>query len=719
MIRLSVLQSARRAAAGSSQTAGNNAFRRYASNSEKPAAAAAEKEDKKTKRKSPTVLNMAIKPMPPAIQRTIEKLEKKIPVVDITKEIERYRFTAADIFEMLPEHIAGTRRPDAQADATRVGTASREDLLKEMHNIRNKRAAEIVGAFTARQLQEYLRSHNLFTTGTKATLVNRIIQNVWRTTPDTVTSWFDVAHKKTEDAGMAMSLGASALEQLKALDPQIMAGIEKDHNVKVNIDSEKSRINIAGKLADARVALSNLREIMTAGTTVEVDRSQYGTLRELSDKKISHIVREIGKTGVGKARSHITYNNGELFVNGVERHDVRDTFDALIQATVEPTNSTAFVVVPGALQQSACTMVPTIDMFSLRPTTIATRRFFATGELSAPNRETAFGRHSVFRKNPLGPIALANNTNADAALVSWAKDQVQTLGGAGATISAKLGSVMVDIDTKHATLHKSFRETAELMDGLNSLSPMFEFASHVSHLDWLHRNPSKDVPESRRDLVLKFGQVKGLSSEESGEKSSSKGVLPVYGEDTITARISISDGKVKFSHTQLEYSQCEPTANIAFLQARYDVQLSVRNPKLIPMTRGIIAALKGVSHSIGLSGSNGTRPTPRRHHLIDLPQGTYGLRSADLVESRYNRLTNGYLLLERQVWNVIDDQLYNEAEVIPLAKLEDLETKDTAPLDHLLSNEGDWQWFVKYLFEMAYGRQLAPTATPESTELFV
>ncbi|KAJ1895333.1 hypothetical protein LPJ81_004981 [Coemansia sp. IMI 209127] len=662
---------------------------------------------------------MAIKPMPPAIQRTMEKVEENSQVVDIAKEIERYRFTAADIFEMLPEHIAGIRRSDAPIDATRVGTASREDVLKEMQNVKDKRAAEMVDAFTLKQLQEYLRSHGMSTTGTKPVLVNRIIQNMWRTTPATVTSWFDEAHKKTEDEGMGMKLGASVLEQLKALDPQIMAGIEKDHNVKVNIDSEQSRINIVGRLADARVALSNLREIMTAGTTVEVDPSQYGTPRELSDKKIKSIVREVGRTGVGKARSHITYNDGHLFVNGVERDDVRDTFDALIQATVEPTNSTAFVVVPGELQQSTCTVVPTIDMFSLRSTTVATKRFFATGERSVPDRETAFDSHSVFRKNPLGPIELANNTNAEDALVSWVKDQVQTLDGSEATISAKLGTVMVDIDTKYATLHKSFRETTELMDGLNNLSPMFEFASHVSHLDWLHRSPSKDVPGSRRDLVLNFAQVKGLSGEESGETSSSKGILPVYEEDTITARINISDGKVKFGNAQLEHNQCEPTANIAFLQARYDVQLSVRSPKPIPMTRGIIDALKDMSHKLGLSGSSSTKPTPRRNQLIDLPQGTYGLRSASLVESKYSRLANGYLLLERQVWNIIDDQLYNEAEVIPLAKAEDLDTKDTASLDHFLSSEGDWQWFVMYLFEMAYGRQLAPTVGPESTELFV
>ncbi|KAJ1665154.1 hypothetical protein EV178_003460 [Coemansia sp. RSA 1646] len=655
--------------------------------------------------------------MSPAIQRTIDKVEERNHAFDIVKEIERYRFTAVDIFAMLPEHIAGTRRADAPVDAACVGTASRGEVLEEMQHVRNKRAAEIAHAFTAKQLQEYLRVHNMPSTGTKAVLVSRIIQTVWRMTTDTVTSWFDEAHKQTEDEGMSMELGESALDQLNALDPRIVADIEKDHSVKVKIDAETSRIDVVGKRADARVALSNLREILTASATVEVDLPQYGTPRELSQRQMQRIVRVIGKTGVGRARSNITYREGELFVNGIERLDVRDTCDALVQATIEPAQSTAFVVAPGALQMSACTVVPAVDMFSMRPTTVATRKLFATGEKSTPDREAAYAKHSVFRKKPLGPIELARHTYTGSMLLAWAKDQLQMLDRPGATISAKLGNVMVDFDATHAGVHKRFCETAELMASLSTWAPLFAFASHVSHLDWFRRSPVKDVPKSKRDLVLKFARIKEPSSKEAAQRSASKSVLPAYEEDTITATISVSDGKLKFGHAQLERSRCEPTAEIAFLQARYDVQLSVRSPMPISTTRGIVDALKDVSHKLGLSGNSGAKPAMRRHHPIHLPQGTFGLQRADLVGTKYSRLTNGYLLLEHQVWNLIDDQLYNEAEVVPLATSNDLETKDAATLEHLLGNEGDWTSFVMYLFEMAYGRQLTPV--PESTELFV
>ncbi|KAJ2558512.1 hypothetical protein EV175_000748 [Coemansia sp. RSA 1933] len=655
---------------------------------------------------------MAIKPISPAIQRNIDKVEGRYTDLDLVKEIERYRFTATEIYASLPEHIAGKRRHDLPLDNVLAGTTNRESVLKEMHNIRNKRAAEIMRAFTVVQLREYLRLQGLAGKGNKPELVNRIIQNVWRITTDTVTSWFDEAHKKSENQGMSMELGKSALEHLVKLDRRIVEDIERDHKVKVTIDKEGSRIDISGKLADARVALSNLREMMTAQTTVEIDRARYGVVRGLSDKKMRRIVREIEKTGVGRANSNITYSEGELFVNGMERLDVRDTCDALVQATVEPANTAAFVVVPGDLQQSTCTVVPAADMLSMRETAITTRRLFALGEQTAPDRESAFASHSVYCKEPLGPIVLAKDgEDADSVLMSWAK----RLNLDGATVVARLGGVMLDLDTTQMTGdHRSFSDTSELMDNLGKASPLFAFASHVSHMDWFHRSPAADKAKTTRELVLKFARIKEPSTTE--QEDTGKGELPVYEDETIAARISISEGKLRFGQLQLEHSLCEPTANIAFLQARYDVQLSVRSVTPVPTTRDIVAALKDVSHKLGISGIPGSvklMTTPRRHHVIDMMQGKYGLLSADLVGSTGVELSNGYRLNERQVWSIISNQQYNEAEVIPLCKDEE----SVASLERLLTDGDEWRRFVVYLFEMAYGRRLTPAS--ESTELFV
>ncbi|KAJ2692083.1 hypothetical protein GGH99_001961 [Coemansia sp. RSA 1285] len=739
MIRLASLRNARRIAVSAGvcrncrptqHAVWLDMIRHYTTEPEKQqssAQSATDPEKKGQKRtKALSAEDLIIKPISPAIQSTIAKIESTNKEIDIFKEIDKFRFTAKDIYVTLPEHLASNRTPGLLVGAADMGTAGKDEILHHMHIIRMKRAAGLTSAFKVSQLKEYLRHHKSMTYGNKSMLVDRIIQQVWRITTDTVNSWYEEAHRKTEMEGMAMDINESVLIELDMVDGSIIRSLEKDHNVKMKVDKEKMRIEVCGKRVDARAAMSNLREILTATTTMTVDPSAYGTPRRLTREHVDRIVEKIKKLDARKIHCNIVHNEGELFVNSGHILDVRDTSDALIQALIEPLDSTAFVVVPEEREKTMCTLAPAADLFSLRPTAVAGMKFFASRSHGNLGYDDAYTGNAVFVKKPLDKLVPSSHASLDDSLAAWAREQLDTLGGSdGAVISAKMGNVLVDIDEWNSGLHKRFRGASDLVDELNKWAPMFSFATHTSLLDWFRyiHDPSILEP-STRELVLTFGRIKEPApGSELERKIEHNNAPPIYQSGTITARIKIRNGKMMFRHAVLEHDQRRPTADIAFLQARHDIQVSMRRPKPVATTREIIDSLKELSKKLGFSGDKNYKKQPRRHHIVHLSNEKYGLLGADMVGTKPSRLINEYLLHERQVWNLIDDLHYNEVEVLPLQKLgggSDISKSETRTVERLLGSDAEWKEFSRFLFEMAYGqRQQTARRVDKLKELFL
>ncbi|KAI9500497.1 hypothetical protein BX070DRAFT_255184 [Coemansia spiralis] len=655
--------------------------------------------DKPKKKEKPMIIN----PLSPAIQSMYDRIQDKPTDIDVSKELEKFRFTTANILASLPEHYAKSKSSADPSGSARLAVMNREETLRELENIRNKYVLNIKENFTLEQLKKYLRMHDKRASGNKIELVNRIINSIWGITTKAVEGRLAEVEERREEDGISLELGRDSLEQLLALDPRLVFGMEKENDVKITVNKENSRIKVVGTMHNVRITLSSLRELLTANLTAEIRPELYGTPRLVSQGHMTRISKKIYNFGVGKRNCNITYYNGELFVNGSDPINVLNAQHGLVQAIIEPRNSTLFVVDPNKTTSTFCTVMPATDMFSQQPTSVLDRKLFSPCESKAPEPVIALADHSLYQRGPEGRIKLYKGMLIDSALKSWIVEQLRDRSLERATVSAKFGNVLFDMFSEDSNMLKNYHQTSELMDMLNKSSPLFGFSSHISPLYWPLQSESRSASTSARQLVLKFAEVKSVPETTDGAKKI-KYPLPVYGNHSLTAKIDVEGSKVRFSSMDIEYDDCNKVANIAMLQSQHDLQIHVRNPQPVKAPQNIIDALKDVSHKLGISGEVAKGIIPRRHHIIDSELGQFGLQSADLVSTTRVPQRTGYSLLEHQIWNMIDDRRYSEMELVPSVQAVDHASQPPNVVGTLLKSQEEWEKFLLNLFEMAYKR---------------
>ncbi|KAJ2909975.1 hypothetical protein GGI21_001335, partial [Coemansia aciculifera] len=309
---------------------------------------------------------MAIKPASPALDRMAAKIKEGEIALDISKEIDAFKFTTEDLIRDLPRHrahvLGGVNMTVSSAD---LMLASKDDMVGMLYDLRTKRCESISNTFNAAQLKQYLRQHQRRLGGTKRELINRILDEVWGMSLKTLQMRFAMPKQDAVQDGLTLPLSDDAMNLLSALDDGYLKQLETEFGVSIAVDKQKHEVRVTGVMHHVRGALSTLRERLTANTTIQVELEKYGVPRKLSVKHTGRITSVINRATGGAMR----FKDGEYFVRGDSSVASLDAQRALVRAMVEPANETLFVVAPeGMSDLAACTVVPTADPFSHSPT---------------------------------------------------------------------------------------------------------------------------------------------------------------------------------------------------------------------------------------------------------------------------------------------------------------------------------------------------------------
>ncbi|KAJ2807704.1 hypothetical protein H4S07_003538 [Coemansia furcata] len=648
---------------------------------------------------------MAIKPTSPALTRMAAKIKEGQVAMDIVKEVDSFKFTTEDLIRTLPMHraqlLGGVDMTVSSAD---LMLSSKDDMVGMLYDLRTKRVESIVGAFNGTQLKQYLRQHQLKEGGTKKEMANRILNDVWGISLKALEARFAMPKEAADQDGLTMPLSDDTMALLSTLEKGYLKQLEEEFGVEIAVDSHKREARVTGVMHHVRGALSTLRERLTANTTVQIELEKYGVPRALSAKHTGRIAGVINRATGGA----LSNKNGEYFVRGDSPVAALDAQRALVCAMVEPKNQSLFVVAPdGITDLAACTAVPASDPFSQPPTFVPDMSFHTSTGVETPSPISLLARHVLLERQADGSISRGSHSLVKA-LQSWALRQ-SCLVGQSVTLSAKLGAVLVDMDSTHKRLATQFYTPDGLMAAVAQRAPLFGFSSNVSPLKWLRELSARE--NTTKQVVLTFCHLdqpasNGDNSLAANSSAKSKYILPVYSNDnTLVARINVKAGKVDFGSAQIDHVCGTRTANVVILQPTQDFQVSVSSRQSVNVTADLSKALEGVVRKLGISGHANQHSVPHRHEVVETHLGIFGLETAKVVDVSRVQSSSGAMTCVHQTWDVIDDLRFSQVELMPAAE------GRVSPA--FMNSEEDWERYLLSLFKAALEQPSAGLTTTE------
>ncbi|KAJ2123309.1 hypothetical protein IW147_002679 [Coemansia sp. RSA 720] len=635
------------------------------------------------------IQKLAMRPPSEALARMAAKIAAKGDSSNAASELDSMRFTAAEIVKDLPKYYANKMRDSmaSPADYTDLSKFSLDSTIELLDQIRAKRMAEIQRTFSLDQLKAYLKQHKQKSSGTKKVLVERIVMKVWGITEEAVRDRCEQIERRADADGMTLPLSNEAAEQMTATDPAYFSELEREFNVKIALDTEQKTVRVTGIMHGVRGALSRLREKLANDCMVVMDLEQYGKPRRVSHPYIVKLTNMVNK-GYGEDGT-LAYFDGAFYARGHARADSLDIQKAIVDAMVEPANTTTFFVEPLlADTPNSATIVPAVDMISKPRTFVPKYVLFAPDHDSLP--ANVLQSHLLFRRNPASLTApCEEGTSIVNELREWALASDES-GVVPNSMSFSLGKLMFDVDREGDLLFDKLYEPHELLTLIDEKSPLFAFSRHVSPLKWLHSQAAQ--AETKRQLVLTFQSVPPLENA-SADDPKAMYKLPVYGATKLVAKLRVGASGIDFGSAQIERIDGERTANVAILQSDHDVQVSVCRRQSVDATDQLIAMLQSVSRRLGSSGESVSQTAPRRHETVDTPWGQFAVVGVELDGVTRRLLASSYAARVHQTWNVVDNQRHSSVELLPS---QDFDRQDPHALQHK-----EWQAFMQYLFARA------------------
>ncbi|KAJ2446132.1 hypothetical protein GGF42_005785 [Coemansia sp. RSA 2424] len=651
---------------------------------------------------------MAIKPASPALDRMAAKIKEGEVALDISKEIDSFKFTTEDLIRDLPMHraqvLGGVDMTVSSAD---LMLASKDDMVGMLYDLRTKRCESIGSAFNGAQLKQYLRQHQLKQSGTKKEMTNRILNDVWGISLKALEARFAIPKEDADQDGLTLPLSDDTMGLLNTLDDGYLRQLETEFGVKIAVDAQKREARVTGVMHHVRGALSTLRERLTANTTVQVELAKYGVPRKLSAKHMGRIAGVINRA-TGGALSH---KDGEYFVRGDSPVAALDAQRALVRAMVEPANEALFAVTPECMSDlPACTVVPAADPFSHPPEFVPDMAFHTSSGLDAPTPISLLARHVLLERLDDGTVSRGSRGLVQA-LQNWASKQV-CLAGQAVHLSAKLGKVVVDMDSLHKRLATQFYKPDVLMSTIAQRAPLFGFSSNVSPLKWLRGPAARE--STAKQVVLEFHRLSSPSPQEQRQQqansiSKSDYVLPASSDDSIlVARINVRAGKVDFGSARIDHVCNTRTANVVILQPTQDLQLRVSSQQSVNVTASLAEALERVVRKLGISGHANQHAVPHRHEVIETHLGKFGLEAAEVVDVSLVQPGSGTAVRVHQRWDVIDDLRFSQVELLP--------TADGRVSPAFVASQEDWEKYLLFLFKAALEQPYSGLAAADGAD---
>ncbi|KAJ2080987.1 hypothetical protein H4R24_002656 [Coemansia sp. RSA 988] len=655
--------------------------------------------DMDKKKNSASLKELAVKPMSPAIKRMVQRIERVQEPVDIKADIESFRFSSTDLLKDLPKHYSqGMGDAAAISTADDLASISKEKAVEVLRQIRRQRSRQISTAFTQDQLKQYLEMNGQKITGTKSVLTERIINKVWGIRADVLEERFAREGKKVDDNGMTMPLSDEVRKQLETIESGFWKQLESEFGVIIEPNMPEKTIRVSGKMHNVRATLSSIRERLAADATVVVDLTKYGMLRSLTPKHINVLSARIQKSF--GADGTIVHFNGEFFARGTTRADSLDVQQALVDSMVEPAHSTLFVGVPSHVAASArSTLVPTVDLISKPRTFIPELQFFSLPSADSGSQTELESDYKVYRREPMGQFEHHHGVGIAQQLREWALSYVQGPEKHN-SLSFRLGKVMFDLDRGHDVLFNRFHLPQELLERVGARSPLVEFSDHVSPLQWLHSQSNPE--ETPKQLVITLRALPPQSSDSSTPKAHY--MLPVYGEERLIVRIDVMAGALKLETMKIERVRNQRRANVAIFQSAHDLQANISHQETVEADDVLVGVLKELVGRVGSTGGGNQQGVLRRHEVVEMSIGRFGVVGVELDGVTRRQLENGLLIRIRQVWNILYDQRHSSVELLP-----SLGTAGSQDLEALLLDSAEWDRTVQHLLGAA-----AESAIPDS-----
>ncbi|KAJ2879869.1 hypothetical protein H4R27_005065 [Coemansia aciculifera] len=659
-----------------------------------------------TKKPRERIKYMAIKPTSPALTRMAAKIKESEVGMDIAKEVDSFKFTTEDLIRALPMHraqlLGGVDMTVSSAD---LMLSSKDDMVGMLYDLRTKRVESIVSAFNGAQLKQYLRQHQLKEGGTKKEMVNRILNDVWGISLKALEARFAMPKEDADQDGLTLPLSDDTMALLRTLEDGSLRQLEEEFGVKIMVDSQKREARVTGVMHHVRGALSTLRERLTANTTVQVELAKYGVPRVLSEKHTGRIAGVINRATGGA----LSNKNGEYFVRGDSPFAALDAQRALVGAMVEPKNQALFVVAPeGISDLAACTVAPAANPFSQPPTFVPDMAFHTSPGVDTPTPISLLARHVLLERMADGSISRCSRGGLVQTLQGWAAKQ-RCLVGQSVYLSAKLGTVMVDMDSTHKRLATQFYTPDDLMTAIAQRAPLFGFSSNTSPLKWLREPAARE--STTKQVVLRFCRLDlPLSSEQPQANNSAKSsyILPVSSADnTLVARVDVKAGKVDFGSAQVDHICDTRTANVVILQPAQDLQVCISSRQSVNVTADLSKALENVVRKLGISGHTNQHTVPHRHEVVETHLGRFGLEAAEVVDVSRVQSSSGTAVRVHQTWDVIDDLRFSQVELMPAAE------GRVSPA--FMTSEEEWEKYLLFLFKAALEQPSSGLSTTDGT----
>ncbi|KAJ2756481.1 hypothetical protein GGI19_000819 [Coemansia pectinata] len=659
-----------------------------------------------TKKPRERIKYMAIKPTSPALTRMAAKIKESEVAMDIAKEVDSFKFTTEDLIRALPMHraqlLGGVDMTVSSAD---LMLSSKDDMVGMLYDLRTKRVESIVRAFNGAQLKQYLRQHQLKEGGTKKEMVNRILNDVWGISLKALEARFAMPKEDADQDGLTLPLSDDTMALLRTLEDGSLRQLEEEFGVKIMVDSQKREARVTGVMHHVRGALSTLRERLTANTTVQVELAKYGVPRVLSEKHTGRIAGVINRATGGA----LSNKNGEYFVRGDSPFAALDAQRALVGAMVEPKNQALFVVASeGISDLAACTVAPAANPFSQPPTFVPDMAFHTSPGVDTPTPISLLARHVLLERMADGSISRCSGGGLVQTLQGWAAKQ-RCLVGQSVYLSAKLGTVMVDMDSTHKRLATQFYTPDDLMTAIAQRAPLFGFSSNTSPLKWLREPAARE--STTKQVVLRFCRLDlPLSSKQPQANNSAKSsyILPVSSADnTLVARVDVKAGKVDFGSAQVDHICDTRTANVVILQPAQDLQVCISSRQSVNVTADLSKALENVVRKLGISGHTNQHTVPHRHEVVETHLGRFGLETAEVVDVSHVQSSSGTAVRVHQTWDVIDDLRFSQVELMPAAE------GRVSPA--FMTSEEEWEKYLLFLFKAALEQPSSGLSTTDGT----
>ncbi|KAJ2454069.1 hypothetical protein EV183_001792 [Coemansia sp. RSA 2336] len=639
--------------------------------------------------------NSSTKPKPkappesPALAQMAAKIASGVDTGDVMSEIEAQRFDTSSLVSEMPKHFITnleTADPLRNWDMAHLSMTKSIEMLV---NMRKHRIRKIGGMFTLAQLKRYLREHGENISGTKRTLMERIVTQVWGVSYESLHKRCTQALKKADEDGMDMPLSSETVEQVEKLEAKYLFELECKFDVKIFLDDRLKKLRVTGPIHNVRSVLGLLRDKLAKDRVVQMELEKYGTPRALSPQYLGKIVTSIA-SAYGQDGTATCFNES-LYVRGHSRADSLDLQQALVNALVEPENRTLFVVVPhGISKEETVTIVPAVDMQSKPRTFIPKKSFFVSASTDnvAPSR--LLESHLLFCRSPKSQIKpCESGSHIAEELKTWA--HIPGPEGKQANwIAFNLGNVLFDVDGIGERLYDQLYRPKDLFNHINQKAPLFAFSRHVSPLKWLHSQASPHN-KTLRQLILTLQQVKSPLNSNTTEDEKSQYKLPLTTGTKLVARINVGTDGIRFDDTQLERICDERMADVAILQSEYDVQMNTCRRESVEVTQDLVAKLQELAQNLGVSGQQ-SQVAPSRHKQVETSLGCFSLSGIELDGVTHRTLGNGYAARVHQTWNIVDNQRYSSVELV---------NSDISEGSSLLDS-AQWHSFIQYLFAQAH-----------------